>query len=239
VKREVTRVITPGTVLEEGMLSASQNNFLASVVIAGHHWGLGLRRCVHRGIFHHPGERARAAQPGTDAAAAAEVLVPTDAPDLGPCCARGKPPTSCPIACPASFATPSGPREPTAQTKPASGYCKVSAAIAGGLGCDHLPLAVRAAGGLLHYLEDTQKGVRLRCNPQHLHPVAYLVMDHQTRRNLEITQTSPRRHLQRLPAVGLGPHGHRHGGAHAAALAAATTADVRASKLASAPCTNW
>jgi DNA mismatch repair protein MutS len=35
VKREVTRVITPGTVLEEGMLSARRNNFLAAVVIAG------------------------------------------------------------------------------------------------------------------------------------------------------------------------------------------------------------
>ncbi|MBD0334612.1 MAG: DNA mismatch repair protein MutS, partial [Cyanobacteria bacterium Co-bin13] len=40
VKREVTRVITPGTVLEEGMLSASRNNFLAAVVIAGDHWAL-------------------------------------------------------------------------------------------------------------------------------------------------------------------------------------------------------
>ncbi|MFM8005547.1 MAG: hypothetical protein ACKO86_11545, partial [Dolichospermum sp.] len=59
-----------------------------------------------------------------------------------------------------------------------------------GLGCEHLPLAVRAAGGLLDYIEDTQKA----------HPVSlqllrtytftdYLIVDHQTRRNLEITQT--------------------------------------------------
>ena len=39
VKREVTRIITPGTVIEEGMLSARRNNFLAAVVIAGDHWG--------------------------------------------------------------------------------------------------------------------------------------------------------------------------------------------------------
>ncbi|MFM6279963.1 MAG: DNA mismatch repair protein MutS, partial [Dolichospermum sp.] len=49
---------------------------------------------------------------------------------------------------------------------------------------------VRAAGGLLDYIEDTQKA----------HPVSlqllrtytftdYLIVDHQTRRNLEITQT--------------------------------------------------
>ena len=33
IKRGITRLITPGTVLEEGMLSAKQNNWLASVLI--------------------------------------------------------------------------------------------------------------------------------------------------------------------------------------------------------------
>ncbi|MFN7499670.1 MAG: DNA mismatch repair protein MutS, partial [Dolichospermum sp.] len=59
-----------------------------------------------------------------------------------------------------------------------------------GLGCEHLPLAVRAAGGLLDYIEDTQKA-----NPVSLQLLRtytftdYLIVDHQTRRNLEITQT--------------------------------------------------
>jgi len=58
------------------------------------------------------------------------------------------------------------------------------------LGCEHLPLAVRAAGGLLEYIEDTQKA-----NPVSLQLLRtytlndYLIVDHQTRRNLEITQT--------------------------------------------------
>ena len=34
VKREVTRIITPGTLLEEGMLKASRNNYISAVVIA-------------------------------------------------------------------------------------------------------------------------------------------------------------------------------------------------------------
>ena len=33
IKRGITRLITPGTILEEGMLSAKQNNWLASVLI--------------------------------------------------------------------------------------------------------------------------------------------------------------------------------------------------------------
>ena len=46
LKRDITRVLTPGTVLEEGMLSARRNNWLAAVVIEPAHrdepfrWGL-------------------------------------------------------------------------------------------------------------------------------------------------------------------------------------------------------
>ncbi len=42
VQREITRVITPGTILEEGMLNARRNNFLAAVVITGNQWGLAI-----------------------------------------------------------------------------------------------------------------------------------------------------------------------------------------------------
>ncbi|QYO62293.1 DNA mismatch repair protein MutS [Leptolyngbya sp. 7M] len=69
-----------------------------------------------------------------------------------------------------------------------------------GMGCEHLPLAVRAAGGLLDYLEDTWKGAKTATDSGTdaailLQPLCtytiteYLVIDHQTRRNLEITQT--------------------------------------------------
>ena len=45
LKRDITRVLTPGTVLEEGMLNARRNNWLAAVVVepAGKQplrWGL-------------------------------------------------------------------------------------------------------------------------------------------------------------------------------------------------------
>lgn len=40
VKREVVRVITPGTVIEDSMLDESKNNFLASISIIGNNAGL-------------------------------------------------------------------------------------------------------------------------------------------------------------------------------------------------------
>ena len=52
VRREVTRILTPGTLLEEGMLKASRNNYLAAVVIAGNSLGLSLCRYIYRGISH-------------------------------------------------------------------------------------------------------------------------------------------------------------------------------------------
>jgi DNA mismatch repair protein MutS len=66
------------------------------------------------------------------------------------------------------------------------------------MGCEHLPLAVRAAGGLLEYLEDTWKagktnteertGILLQSLCTYT-LTEYLIIDHQSRRNLEITQT--------------------------------------------------
>ena len=48
LKRDITRVLTPGTVLEEGMLAARRNNWLCAVVFSGpegrgpRRWGLAV-----------------------------------------------------------------------------------------------------------------------------------------------------------------------------------------------------
>ena len=83
VKREVTRVITPGTVLEEGMLSASQNNFLASVVMAGHHWGLAYADVSTGEFLTTQGDELDQLSQELLRLQPAEVLFPVDAPNLG------------------------------------------------------------------------------------------------------------------------------------------------------------
>jgi DNA mismatch repair protein MutS len=42
LKRGITRVLTPGTVLEEGLLAARLNNWLCAVVMEGACWGLAV-----------------------------------------------------------------------------------------------------------------------------------------------------------------------------------------------------
>ena len=191
VRREVTRILTPGTLLEEGMLKSSRNNYLAAVVIAANHWGLAYAD-ISTGEFlttqgsdlEHLTQELMRLQPS-------EVLVPTNAPDLGSLLRPGETSPHLPQCLPASFCYSLRSQVPFSQAEARPRLLqKFKVRSLEGLGCDHLPLAVRAAGGLLEYLEDTQKE-----NPVSLQKLRtytdkdYLIVDNQTRRNLEITQT--------------------------------------------------
>ncbi len=81
VRREVTRVITPGTVIEEGMLAAKKNNFLVAIANGGDNWGLAYSD-ISTGEFavtqlnstEHLIQELLRLQP-------AEVLIPIDVPN--------------------------------------------------------------------------------------------------------------------------------------------------------------
>ncbi len=192
VKREVTRVITPGTVLEEGMLSASQNNFLASVVVAGHHWGLAYADVSTGEFLTTQGDELDQLSQELLRLQPAEVLFPVDAPNLGAMLRPGDTSDQLPPCLPRQFCYTLRPQGPYSQSEARQRLLqRFRLRSLEGLGCDHLPLAVRAAGGLLDYLEATQKSVQAPLQPLCTYTLAaYLVIDHQTRRNLEITQTA-------------------------------------------------
>ncbi|MEL6398408.1 MAG: DNA mismatch repair protein MutS [Cyanobacteria bacterium J06607_6] len=192
VKREVTRVITPGTVLEEGMLSARRNNFLAAVVIAGQHWGLAYAD-VSTGEFfttqhsdlEQVAQELMRLQPS-------ETLLPTDAPDLRAMLRPGEATDQLPDCLPRQFCYTLRSQGAFSQTEARQRLLQTFRLRSlEGIGCDHLPLAVRAAGGLLEYLKDTQKETQVPLQLLSTYVLSdFLVLDHQTRRNLEITQTS-------------------------------------------------
>lgn len=192
VKREVTRVITPGTILEEGMLSASQNNFLAAVVIAGPHWGLAYAD-VSTGEFFttqhsdlpQVAQELMRLQPS-------EILVPTDAPDLQAMLRPGEGGDRLPDCLPRQFCYTLRPQGAFAQTEARQRILETFRLRSlEGIGCEAFPLAVRAAGGLLEYLADTQKATQVPLQLLSTYILSdFLVLDHQSRRNLEITQTA-------------------------------------------------
>jgi DNA mismatch repair protein MutS len=197
LRREITRVLTPGTVLEEGMLAARRNNWLCAVVLEGPRWGLAVAD-VSTGEFRVT-ERS-----GSDTlhqellqVDAAEVLWPGGLAAGDP----GSPgPSDTPAWCPAGLLltplprTPFGAPEASATLKERFGLASLD-----GLGLGDLPLALRAAGGLVHYLDDTNRGpsdaaatsqARVPLDlPTSWHAGDALVLDAATRRNLELTRT--------------------------------------------------
>ncbi|MEB3355740.1 MAG: DNA mismatch repair protein MutS [Synechococcales bacterium] len=192
VQRDITRVITPGTVLEEGMLDARRNNFLAAVAIAGNHWGLayadistGEFLATQAADLDQLTQELLRLQPS-------EVLVPTNAPDLGGLLRPGEKSDYLPDCLPLSFCYTLRPQLPFTHPEARQRLLeRFRLRSLEGLGCENLPLAVRAAGGLLQYLEDTQKDAQILLHPVTTYALTdYLVIDPQTRRNLELTQTA-------------------------------------------------
>ena len=191
VKREVTRILTPGTLLEEGMLKASRNNYIAAVVIAVNHWGLAYADISTGEFLTSQGSNLDNLTQELMRLQPAEVLFPTNAPDLGSLLRPGETSPSLPQCLPPSFCYSLRSQVPFSQAEARSKLLqKFKMRSLEGLGCEHLPLAVRAAGGLLDYIEDTQKANPVSLQLLRTYTLTdYLIVDHQTRRNLEITQT--------------------------------------------------
>jgi DNA mismatch repair protein MutS len=59
-----------------------------------------------------------------------------------------------------------------------------------GFGCGHLPLAIRAAGAVLAYLQETQKGLLRQLTSLETYSIAaFMTLDAHTRRNLELFES--------------------------------------------------
>ncbi|MCP9907628.1 DNA mismatch repair protein MutS [Cyanobium sp. BA5m-21] len=184
LKRGITRVLTPGTVLEEGLLAARLNNWLCAVVMEGACWGLAVAD-VSTGEFRVT-ERSGSAGLHQELlqVEAAEVLWP------GATATASASATPCPTWCPEALRLTPLPRTPF-EAPEASATLKQRFGLASldGLGLGEAPLALRAAGGLVAYLDDTSQA-RVPLDP----PTTWqagdqLVLDAATRRNLELTKT--------------------------------------------------
>ena len=182
LKRGITRVLTPGTVLEEGLLAARLNNWLCAVVMEGACWGLAVAD-VSTGEF-------RVTERTGSAGLHQELLQVEAAEVLWPGATASASATPCPTWCPEALRLTTLPRTPF-EAPEASATLKQRFGLASldGLGLGEAPLALRAAGGLVAYLDDTSQA-RVPLDP----PTTWqagdqLVLDAATRRNLELTKT--------------------------------------------------
>jgi DNA mismatch repair protein MutS len=191
VRREVTRVLTPGTLLEEGLLPARRNNFLAAVFIDGDCWGLAYADISTGEFLTVQSQQQETLSQELLRLQPSEVLIPALAPDLNRILRPGEGADVLPPTLPSNFCYTLRPQASfvlkDAKQRLLDYFGLVSLES---MGCDRAPLGVRAAGGLLEYLADTQKGNPVALQRLRSYSLAdYLIIDDRSRRNLEITQT--------------------------------------------------
>lgn len=175
VKRDVIRVVTPGTVIEQSMLDERKNSYILSVCMDGQKAGLAFADVstgefsvyeIEKAAVHLQDELVRISPK--------EIISNAELPANA---------TTLPVGLmnPADFQ-----------------YAKAKAALTAhfsvqsldALGIEELRLGVRAAGALMKYLNDTQKNAL-----EHMTGITryynkkYMILDHTARRNLELTET--------------------------------------------------
>lgn len=191
VRREITRILTPGTLTDDGMLKGRQNNYLAAVVIAGDHWGLAYSDVSTGEFLTTQSQNLEQLTQELMRLQPSEILVPINAPDLGKMLRPGEKSDQLPDCLPNCFCYSLRSQLPFTLTEARNQILEeFQLRSLEGLGCDHLPLGVRAAGGLLDYLDDTQRENQVPLQRLRTYTITdYLILDYQSRRNLEITQT--------------------------------------------------
>ena len=172
VDREVVRVVTPGTVVEDSILDQKANNYLASVVVEGDEAGLAYVDITTSefatsqfALAHLPMELGRLAP--------SEVLVPQGQDGL---------PTEQETSVTALESDAFDLEWSTEGLLRHFGVASLEA-----YGCERLPLAIRAAGAIVDYLGRNQKAALAQLTSLHTYSTdSYMVLDPQTRRNLEL-----------------------------------------------------
>ncbi|MDZ4159341.1 MAG: DNA mismatch repair protein MutS [Anaerolineaceae bacterium] len=176
--RQVVRVVTPGTVVEPGMLHGDRNNYLASVVVLEGKAGVAYVDIT-------TGEFAATELAGDDI----QALLRTELLRLKP----------------AEILIPEGnifPNELPGHITPwtawrfETGRCRdtllqhFQVATLDGFGLRSMPMGVRAGGALLQYLQQTQPAALKLLTALSSYTLDdFMTLDSATRRNLELTET--------------------------------------------------
>ena len=180
VRREVVRVVTPGTITEDALLDARAHNYLAALADAGGEFGLAWLDVSTGAFFAQPVEQAGLAA-ALSRIAPGELLVPdrlVERPELFEIFAEFK-----------DRLTPHpGARfDSEAARRRLEDVFAVKALDAFG---DYGRAEISACGAVVGYVELTQKGKLPRLQPpRRLAGGAAMEIDAATRRNLELVQT--------------------------------------------------
>ena len=172
--REVVRVVTPGTVVEPGMLPGDANNYLAAILIDENRAGIAYVD-ITTGEFAVTELSPETLRAELTRLHPAEILHPDDFPQN-----NGLPGHSTPW--------PAWRFEPGRSEEAILAHFQ--AATLDGFGLKERGLAVRAAGAIIQYLKETQAdALKLLTSLRTYSLSEFMTLDSASRRNLELTET--------------------------------------------------
>lgn len=176
--REVVRIITPGTVVEPGLLRGDANNYLAALVIEAERAGLAYADVTTGEFAATELESIPALRAELGRLAPAEVLHPeslrSEASSAGLDTLHATPWTAWRF-------------EPGRCQEALLAHFKTKSLKAYGLSDKHL--AAQAAGALLQYVQETQPSTANLLTSLHAYSLSeFMTLDGEARRNLELTE---------------------------------------------------
>ena len=187
VPRDVRRVVTPGTLVEPGLLEERSNNYLVALVMEDRRAGLAYADITTGEFattqFDGDGVRQRVAEE-LARLQPAEVVAPEECVGV-----RGYGGDEERIPVPYSLSHLDAWRFELETARQAL-LDHFGVGSLAGYGCEGKPLAVRAAGALVQYLRDTQPDALAQLAGLRTYSTAeFMVLDEATWRNLELVQT--------------------------------------------------
>ena len=173
VDREVVRIVTPGTVIEDSLLQQGSNSFLMAVVVRGEEAGISVVD-ITTSDFLTTQLKSDRIESEIARLSPKEILLGTE--------------WSGNIS---SYTATVPTIVDMSNFDPVNSVTKVKeffdVATLESFGCHSLPLATQAAGAILEYLESHQKDALLGITNLQTYSVnEFMVLDRQTRRNLEL-----------------------------------------------------
>lgn len=182
VKRDVIRVVTPGTVIEQSMLEDRRNSYLLSVCMDGNKAGLAFAD-VSTGEFsvYEIDKAGVRLQDELARIAPKEIIANSGLPDGA---------TLLPYSIEDSVGF-----QPAKAKAALLEHFKVQSLES--LGIAGLKLGIRAAGALMKYLRETQKNALEHITGlSQYYDKRFMMLDHTARRNLELTESMRSRQKQ-------------------------------------------
>ncbi|MFC1933767.1 DNA mismatch repair protein MutS [Chloroflexota bacterium] len=176
VEREVIRVVTPGTVVEPSLLDCKTNNYLISLVLGDDEAGIAYAD-ITTSEFATTQVPLQRALPELERLSPSEIIT-AESSDL----------SALELTAPITHLDDYWFELEIARQTLLEHF---GVATLDGYGCSHLPLAIIAAGAIVHYIQETQKGALGQLTQLATYSTdSFMALDEQTQSNLELFRSS-------------------------------------------------